>query len=321
MQPVPVVFHPSSGLATVGPGLGDVPGTGLFGAKTPGTKTSGVQEALDAVATAGGGLVQILPGAYPVSAPVVFRSLVAVLGLGATLVNAANLTGPFESTPDAVLSGARIIGLTLDGSDVSKQTVLSLTSPQHCHVDLRVLRAGAGSTGVRLTTAAAASPVDEVATTAASRSVYTLDVDDCETGLLLEGLERAVTNNSFPAIFVTRCTGVGVDVRAHADNNSFGRVHVQLVADKAIGFQIGTPGEGTGSHHNILVKLTVDCYRPRGAFGVVINQSHGTHILNVVTSGQGFEKVVKADPRATNFTVFDGTDMVRYEGAPSVPYS
>jgi len=311
----------SPGYAVVQLAAGDAPASGLFGAKTPGTRTSGVQEAIDRVAQAGGGMVQILPGTYPISAPLLFRSLVAVIGYGATLVNAATLPTPFSSPENVVLTGARIVGVTLDGADVPNQTVLTLTSAQHCHLDLRVVRAGAGSTGVRLTASAAAAAVDQIATTASSRSVYTLDIDECATGLLLQGVDtRPVTNNSFPAVFVTRCTGVGLNIQEHADNNAFQRVHIQLVADNAVGCSIGTRGQATGSNHNIIVKLTVDCYKPRGAVALMLNASRGNHIVNVLTSGQGFSKIVQAAPGATNFTVFNATEMVRYEAVPPSEY-
>jgi hypothetical protein len=310
-----------AGLGVVGQGFGGIAGSGQFGPATPGTKTAGVQEAIDAVATTGGGLVQILPGTYPVSNPVCFRSMVTVVGYGATLVNGANLAAPFVSADNAVLTGGRIMGLTLDGAGVANQTVLTLTSAQHCNIEIRVIRAGPGSTGVRLTASSNAQPVDQIATTACSRSVYSFDIDDCATGLLLQGIDtRPVTNNSFPSLFVTRCTGVGVNILEHGDNNHFGRVHVQLIADKAVGFSIGSRGQGTGSNHNIVVKLTVDSYKPRDCFALVLNSSRGNHIVNVLTSGQGFAKIVQAAPGAQFFTVFNATDMVRYEAVVPSEY-
>jgi hypothetical protein len=318
---VPGLMGKIPGFAVVGLGFGDTPGSGQFGPATGGTKTSGLQEAIDAVANAGGGLVHVLPGSYPILASLSLRSLVAVVGYGATLVNAANLPTPFVSPEKAVLTGARLVALTLDGAGVANQTVLTLISAQHCTMDVRVIRAGPGSTGVRMTASSEATPVDQIATTACSRSVYSFDIDDCATGLLLQGVDtRPVTNNSFPSVFVTRCTGVGVNILEHSDNNHFGRVHVQLVADKAVGLSIGTRGQATGSNHNIVVKLTVDSYKPRDCFALVLNASRGNHVVNVLTSGQGFAKVVWAAPGAQFFTVFNATEMVRYEAVTPSEY-
>jgi hypothetical protein len=312
---------PGRGYAVVALGPAGGPYPAGFGPFTSGSRTSGLQEAIDAVAASGGGLVQVLPGSYPVAAPLLFRSNTALLGYGATLVNAGSLPTPFVTESDRVWSGSRLIGVTLDGGSVPNQTVLTLVSAQHAHVDVRVIRAGPGSTGVRITASAAAAAVDQVATTAASRSVYVLDIDDCATGLLLDGVDtRPVTNNAFPAVFVTRCTGCGVNIQAHADNNEFGRVHVQLIADRAIGCSIGTKGQATGSNHNIVVKLTVDCYKPRDSVALVLNASRGNHVVNLLTSGQGFARIVQAAPGATNFTVFNASEMVRYEAVPPTEY-
>jgi hypothetical protein len=317
----PSVPNRAAGYVTVGSGLGGPPGSGAYGSATPGSATSGVQEAIDAVAQAGGGIVQILPGTYVVTKPVNFRSGVTVLGYGATLTNGANLPAPFASPENSVLSAARIVGLTLDGAGVAGQTVLTLTSAQHCNIEVRVLRAGAGSTGVRLMASATAPPVDAVATAACSRSVYHLDIDDCATGLLFNGIDtRPVTNNTFPDLYVTRCTGVGVNILEHSDNNHFGRVHVQLVADNAVGCSIGTKGQGTGANHNIVVKLTVDSYRPKNCVALVLNASRGSHVVNLLTSGQGFAKIVQAAPGAQFFTVFNATEMVRYDAVPASEY-
>ncbi len=292
-----------------------------FGPATVGSRTSGLQEAIDTVARGGGGLVQVLPGVYPVNSPLVFRSNVAVIGHGATFVNSGNLPTPFLSADKEVLSGARLEGFTLDGARVANQSVLTLTSAQHCRADVRVVRCGPGSTGVRLTASADAVPVDEAATTASSRSVYTFDIDDCQTGLLLQGVDtRPVTNNAFVAVFVTRCSGVGLNILEHADNNAFQRVHVQLLADDAVGCSIGTRGQATGSNHNIVLKLTVDCYKPKGAVALVLNASRGTHVVNLLTSGQGFARILQAAPGAQFFSVFNATEMVRYEAAPPSDY-
>jgi len=311
----------SPGIAVVGPSLGLADSPGTFGPATPGSRTSGVQEAIDASSAAGGGVVQILPGTYPVRSQLVFRSNVCVWGFGAVLLNAGNLPAPFASPPGEVISAARLEGLTLDGGHVGNQVVLTLTSAQHCRGDIRVRNCGPGSTGVRITSTAEATAVDDAATTASSRSVYTLDIDDCATGLLLQGVDsRPVTNNAFIAVFVTRCTGIGLNLQEHADNNSFQRVHVQLLADNSVGCSIGTRGQATGSNHNIILKLTVDCYKPRGAVALVLNASRGNHIVNLLTSGQGFARILQAAPGAVNFAVFNATEMARYEAAPETAY-
>lgn len=109
---------------TVGPS-----GSG-FGPSTPGTTTSGIQEAIDAAASAGGGTVEIMNSGAPylITSQLVFRQNVNIRGNNATIRNASpSLKEPFVTDGSKIFYATSLQDLTLDGNNASNCDAVPVT--------------------------------------------------------------------------------------------------------------------------------------------------------------------------------------------------
>ncbi|HEV2429761.1 MAG TPA: hypothetical protein VGV64_07985 [Thermoplasmata archaeon] len=280
-----------------------------FGPDTPGTSTSGVQEAINVAAAAGSTKSVYLINygdAYPygITSQLLFLSHVAVISDGATIVNNGGLQYPFATPNNLAYYRGKIKGLILDGNSVNGSQCLTLISPQRSEIDVFIKNA---PYGCAILTQTIGTPFEAVLKNNAALNRFRFQFDNIlqntdgsgAVGLSLQGSSSAVvTDNTFEEIFATNVYGIGVQIVEWADSNYFENVLVSLVpnshnppTNNPIGVILNNVPPYTtnvGVYDNRFAKLSVDAFGFPSGFtgvtGILFNYTYQNVVSQFYTS-------------------------------------
>ncbi len=261
-----------------------------FGPDVPGTRTGGINEAIQRAAVFGGGLVELDPGAvFLIEEPIVLRSHVRLEASGA-VVRLQAPSGPLLRTPEhTVVRGVGVHRLVLDATGLTEGWCADLPALQRCDLDLTMVNA---PNGLRLQAPAQAEGADPLLHANVCLNRIRLVGDRLAgTGLLMQGESptSVVTDNTFPEIYFTRVGGVGIDFAEWADSNLFGHAFVSLARPQGVGVLLNSVGQAQnhGVYNNLFAKLSVDAFGVEAVSAVRLFQSKMNVFSQLYTSPEG----------------------------------
>lgn len=244
--------------------------------------TAAIQAAINAVQTAGGGVVFFPAATYKVTSTITLQSTVFLSGYGATISWAGGASSVISTTTSGVTLTAGMEGLTVNGSTTAT-TILALYSTYHCF--FRDLTLTSNSTtniciDLRVSTTGATN-ADGNRNNVFNQFDNILQEGTCGTALRMKGDSTAptvVTLNTFVNFNSRGGAAVrGIDFADWCDSNYFAgitRLNLPSTAAGAVGVEWNTtsPTANTGVYANNFDHLAVDTFGAgTGRVGIKMN--------------------------------------------------